>query len=115
VKIKITEPRMNPSTLDNSAAHRWLCDIERKIDLAMKENKQDRKNIMRENSPMFLLECDLEGTGDWTVLCGHKTLEQAESCMKYFQPMAAFSGKPMRIRADEKSAIERYKDAAQGL
>jgi hypothetical protein len=46
---------------------------------------------------VWMLECDLERSGEWIPLCGHKTRERAESCMKYFQPMAAFSGKPMRV------------------
>ena len=43
----------------------------------------------------FMLEVDLNGS--WTPLCGHATEAEANRCKRYFQPMAAFSGKPMRV------------------
>lgn len=46
---------------------------------------------------MWMLEVDFEVSGLWTPLCGHDDRARAESCMRYFQPMAAFSGKPMRV------------------
>lgn len=46
---------------------------------------------------MWMLEVDLERSGSWTPLCGHRDRTRAEACMRYFQPMAAFSGKPMRV------------------
>lgn len=45
----------------------------------------------------FMLEVDLNQNDEWTPLCGHASQEQAEECKRYFQPMAAFSGKPMRV------------------
>lgn len=46
---------------------------------------------------MWFVEVDLERNGSWIPLCGHRQKSRADACVKYFQPMAAFSGKPMRV------------------
>lgn len=49
------------------------------------------------NVDMWLVEIDFERTDSWTPLCGHRDRKRAEDCARYFRPMAAFSGKPIRV------------------